>query len=436
MASTIRIMMIDDNKAVRDNLRELLNFEPSIEVICEAASGEEAVRKVKATSPDVILLDVNMPGKDGFSLTEIIAREFPQCLIIVMSVQGEKEHLRQAMFAGAKDYLLKPFEQDELLNCITQIYGREQKKREKFIHAVKETGKVITIFSTKSGIGKTTMAINLAAVLGMSEARKVCILDMDLLFGDAARFFNLVPNWTIIDLIKVMDVTQKLEVSVLDGYMTKYKDNIKLLASPLCPEKAVDVTADHLAAIVKELQYHYDYVIIDTASLFNDILFKILDLSNKIIIVASQELSTLKNVKTCLEILKSLNYPEDRFKVILSEENPALTINTIYSEELLQVNLLGYIVSDRQTAVSAEKQGIPFVISSPETPVAQTIFKLAHYVMEADGEYSPAPTLKTSIQHGVDKATQPLKSRGEERKVMKNYKKRHQDLDAALWTMP
>lgn len=436
MVTTIRIMLIDDNKAVRDNLQELFRFEPSMDVICEAASSEEAIRKVRVTIPDVILLDVNMTGIDGFTLTEMIASEFPQCLIVVMSVQGEKEHLRKAMYAGAKDYLLKPFEQDELISCIKQIYRREQKKREKFIHAVKEIGKVITIFSTKSGIGKTTMAINLAAVLGISKEVKVCILDMDLLLGDAPRFFNLVPSRTIADLIKVMDITQKLEFSILEGYMTKWKDNIKLLASPACSQKAEDVTIDYLIPIIKELRYHYDYIIIDTASLFNDILFKVLDLSNRMIIVASQDLPTLKNVKTCLEILKTLNYPEERFQVVLREEISAVPLNTINSEELLHGNLLGYIQSDRQTAISAENQGIPFVISSPDTPIAQAIFKLAHYVMEGDGEYTPAQVLKAYPQNGVDKASPPLRSRGEEKKAMRNYKRKHQDLDAALWTMP
>lgn len=397
MVTTIRIMIVDNHKVVRDNIRESLRFELNMEVVCEAASGEEAIKKARMMTPDIILIDVNMPEIDGFTVTEMIAREVPQCLIIVMSVQGGKEQLRKAMFVGAKDYLLKPFEGDELVNCIKHIYGREQKKRERFIHVIKEPGKVITIFSTKGGIGKTTMVTNLATELGINSKFKVCIIDMDLQFGDVPLLLNLVPGRTIADLIKDMDGRHKLDGNFLDGYMTKFMDNVKVLAAPFWPEEVGDVTTDYLTTIIKELQHHYDYVIIDTASLFNDIMFKILDLSNRIIAVTSQDVSTLMNVENCLEILKSLNYPEEKFQVVLSQANSNVSMNVKQSEELLHRKLLGCMPNDRPTVAAAEYLGIPFVINNQDTSVAQAIFKLAHYVITGDKEYIVDPIPRVSV---------------------------------------
>lgn len=433
MISKMRIMIVDDNKALRDNVRKLLEFEPDMEVICEAASGEEAIRKAKIMVPDIILMDVNMPEMDGIAATEIIASEMPQCLVVVISVQGEQEYFRKAMLAGAKDYLVKPFDGEELVRCIKTVYGREQKKRENFVQGTKQLGKVITIFSTKGGIGKTTMTTNLATALGLDEEKKVCIVDMDLQFGDVALFLNIVPKRTIADLMKDIDHIDNLDGSILDTYMTKFKDNVRVLAAPLRPEQADDVKVSHLAKIIKEMQYNYDYIVIDTAPIFNDIMFKVLDLSTMIMVATSQDLPTLKNVRLCLEILESLRYPKEKVKVVLNRANSLGGMSVKDSEELLQRKLLVCMPSDGKTVVAAVNQGIPFVISSPETNVAQIMFKLAHYVTSGQEKESVGLTPKSSIRGIISKASQLFKSEADHTKDRKQEKNTTQDLDAAMW---
>lgn len=422
MSDKIQIMIVDDNQSTRDNIRKLLEFEPDIEVTCEAASGEEAIRKAKIMAPDVILMDINMPGMDGIAATEAISNEVPQCLIVIISVQGEQEYLRRAMFAGAKDYLVKPFEGDELLQCIRHIYEREQKRRDKFVPIVKTPtlGKVITIFSTKGGIGKTTITTNLAAALGLDAESKVGVIDLDLQFGDVSLFLNTAPKATIADL--VTDI-ENLDGSLLDSYMTKYKDNVKVLAAPLRPEQADSITAAHLAAIIKEMQFNYDYILIDTAPLFNEITFSVLDLSNTIMVATSQDLPTLKNVKLCLEILESLKYPEEKIKVILNRANSIGGMNMKDSEELLKKKIFAAMPSDGRTVVTAVNQGIPFVISNPDTVVAQTMYRLANYFISDDEEHVTAPTKKPLGKGVITKASRIFKTTDSGSKDTKDTRK-------------
>src|SRR5664279_2965361 len=112
-----------------------------------------------------------------------------------MSVQGEQEYLRRAMMAGAKNYLTKPFTGDELVNAVKDAYSREQKIRStlRAKTGVRAPGKVISVFSGKGGVGKTTLAVNLAVALSRRPETRVAIVDADLQFGDVALFMNLLP---------------------------------------------------------------------------------------------------------------------------------------------------------------------------------------------------------------------------------------------------
>ena len=405
MADMIRIMVVDDNVATRNNLRKLLELEADMEVVCDAANGEEAVRKAAILAPDIILMDINMPGMDGIAATEVLSNEFPQSMVIVVSVQGEQEYLRRAMAAGAKDYLVKPFESSELLECIRHIFNREQKRREKFRKPEKKAtlAKTVTIFSTKGGIGKTTIATNLGAALGFDDDNKVCIVDLDLQFGDVSLFLNIVPNVTIAELVKEID---NLDASLLSSYLTKYKENVHILAAPFRPEQADSITQSHVTAIIKELQFHYDYIIVDTAPAFSEMILGVLDLSTTVFVATSQDLPTLKNVKLCLEILESLHYPEDKIKLILNRANSVGGMSIKDSEDVLQRRILSYLPSDGRTVVTAVNKGIPFVVSDPDTVVAQNVLRLANYIISGDQEYINSANKKPKGRGIISKAAE------------------------------
>ncbi|NIT59588.1 MAG: response regulator, partial [Aliifodinibius sp.] len=122
MTEKIRVLIVDDLRETRENVRKLLQFEPDLEVVDQAESGEEAVVKAKKYRPDIILMDINMPGVDGIGASQSISKAVPESQIIIMSVQSEADYLRRAMLAGARDFLMKPFSGDELVTAIRRVY--------------------------------------------------------------------------------------------------------------------------------------------------------------------------------------------------------------------------------------------------------------------------------------------------------------------------
>jgi len=383
MGEQIRLLIVDDSQDIRENIVKLLEFQDEIMVVGQAATAVEAIGKAKILQPDIILMDINMPGMDGISATEVVVEEVPSSNVIMMSVQGEQEYLRRAMIAGAKNYLTKPFTGDELVQAIKQIDNNEKRRKNILQFSIKqpEAGKIIAVFSTKGGIGKTTISTNLAVALAEKLGARVGVIDADLQFGDASLFLNLMPKTTIADLVKDID---NLDSTLLESYLTPYNDRVKVLSAPFRPEHAENINANHLTVIMKIMRSMFDYVIVDTAPAFNEAMLSVLDAADSIFIVSSLDLPTIKNVKLCLEIMESLNYPKDKIKVVLNRDNSEGGILANEAQESLHYKFSAILPSDGKTVVGAVNRGIPFVVSHPETPVAQSIFQMVTMISNVE----------------------------------------------------
>ena len=126
----IKVLIVDDIPETRDHLSRLLGMEREIDVAGTASSGEEAIQMAMEMRPDVIVMDINMPGMDGIATAEIISQRLPNSAVIMMSVHGEAEHLKRSMLAGAREFLVKPFSADEFSTSIKRVHERELVRRE------------------------------------------------------------------------------------------------------------------------------------------------------------------------------------------------------------------------------------------------------------------------------------------------------------------
>jgi len=379
MPGKIQVLIADDVPATRENIRKLLAFNPEFTVVGEAETSPEAIALAKQLQPDIVLMDVNMPGMDGITAAETLSTEVPRANIIIMSVQGEKEYLRRAMAAGAKDYLVKPFTGEELVQAIRQTYDKSLQRQRGLKRELiaSQPGKVIVVFSTKGGIGKTTIATNLAVALAQVTGQGVGVIDADLQFGDVSLFLNILPQATIYDLVQVIE---QLDAKLLIEYLTAYNDQVKVLPAPLRPEQAEAITGSHLSAIIKLMRQQFAYTIIDTAPSFNDPMLAVLDAADTVLMVAALDLPTVKNVKLGLEIMENLHYGRDKIKLILNCINADGVMEVKDVEASLHYSFTATLPSDSKTVVTAANCGVPFVLSNPQTPVAKEMFGLARTV--------------------------------------------------------
>jgi pilus assembly protein CpaE len=214
MSDKIRVVIVDDIAETRDHLSKLLSFETDVEVVGVAETGAEGLEMAAKLLPDVVLMDINMPGLDGIETAERLSASVPTAAIIMMSVQGEADYLRRSMLAGAREFLVKPFSSDELTASIRQVAAREREKLDRMGAALprlngavalpveRPAGEIVTLFSPKGGVGRTTLAVNLAVMLASELGRKVALVDASFQFGDVGVLLNLNPkNKSIVEAL-------------------------------------------------------------------------------------------------------------------------------------------------------------------------------------------------------------------------------------------
>ncbi|MBS3985011.1 MAG: response regulator [Selenomonadales bacterium] len=372
----LTVLIVDDAPDTRHNVRRLLGLTLGVDVVGEAANAEDAIKKIGQLSPQIVLMDVNMPGIDGITATARITSTYPDTIVIVMSVQGETEYLRRAMIAGAKDYLVKPFGADELADCIQKAWERESVRRAKVPvgHGSKPDGQVIAVFSPKGGVGKTTLAVNLAAVLATERKAKVCVVDLSLQFGDVCVFLGLVPRRTLSDLVS----ESTLEAKVMEPYFMQHPSGVKVLPAPISPEYAEYVVPDHIVRILAVCRTLFDYVIVDMAASFADTALATLDAADKVLLLGNMDMASLKNMKISLELMQRLGYSREKVFLILNQAGYDYGIRFGDLEAALSRKVDFYIHHDDIPAMLSANRGTPIALDQPDSKLAKRYRELVN----------------------------------------------------------
>lgn len=386
MAVKIRIMIVDDIARTRDNLRQLLELEDDIEVCGEATNGQEALIQAKQLKPDLVLMDISMPVMDGILATEIMTVEVPQTGIIILTCQEEGENIHKAMAAGAREFLTKPPSREELIQSVHRVYELEKRRRlnqgiikSSEVEKPKDPGKIISVFSPKGGVGKSTIAVNLAVAIAQLSKKKTAIIDLNLQFGDVAMLLDLLPQRTISDLVGEPDY---LDPATLESYLLDHNSGIKVLPAPLRPEYAEVVHNKQIEEILEMMKESYDYIIVDTNRSLDDITLSALDTSDFILMIAALDVLTVKSIKLVLETMTSLHYEFDKTKLILNYASAAIGISSKDLATSINLPVTHFIPCDGKVVIGACNRGIPFVINSPKAPVSKAIFKLGRELLE------------------------------------------------------
>jgi len=386
-----RVLVVDDVAETRENIRKLLQFEADIEVVGTARTGREAVQLTEDLKPDVILMDINMPDMDGITATELIRQRNPASQIIILSVQGDPNYMRRAMLAGARDFLTKPPMADELISAVRRSGDMARQEKAKAIQTTVSVsavaqpalglgavdGKIIMVYSPKGGTGVTTVAVNLAITLNNEETR-VVLVDGNLQFGDVAVFLNEQGKNTILDLAPRSD---ELDPEVVEGVMLKHSSSgLRVLAAPARPEHAEHVNSEQFAKLIKYLRQVYPYVVIDTSHMLDAITLATLDACDVLVLVVTQDIPAVKNVRLFLDLLNTIGIQRERVCFVMNKYDKRISITPEKVGENLKLPIVGVIPFDEGIGIPSVTRGVPFMIDNKTQPIARTIFSLAETV--------------------------------------------------------
>jgi pilus assembly protein CpaE len=376
MARTPEVVTVDPDLSHRADIKRAVQM-AHFAVTGEAGYGIEAVTVAQEKLPDVFLVSVEEPVARALQTVESLADAVPGAPAIVYSSMADAASVRRAMVAGARDYLIKPVKPEELIRSIHSVLEQEERKRMRMAGQTMETaahGTIVTIFGAKGGIGKTTIATNLATALVRTTGSTVVLVDMDTRFGDVAIMMDVPVEQSIADVARHLDEMDRDKVR---DYLVQHHSGAFVLPAPLHPGEWRNLTPQHIEKVLGLLAQSHDYVIIDTPGTFNEIIATTLEQASLVLLITSMDIASIKDTALALEMLRAASVSEDKVKLVVNHCTSANSLREEDVQRVLEYEVFWRIPHD--LAVSSSTQlGQPIVLTRPYARASRSITDLAY----------------------------------------------------------
>jgi pilus assembly protein CpaE len=369
------LLVVDDDAGFIDEAKQL--FEGRLPT---ARSINEALNAIEGGSLRMVLLGPSIANEQAIDSVRVLRNEDPSLLLIAVAEQVTSGLLRSAMRAGISEVIEAPLTEEKVEDAITQFANDVLKRRPSSAPPVptdkREEGQVIVVMSAKGGSGKTVTATNLAVLLTRHAGKRVALVDADLQFGDVCLVLQLEPRFTLVNAAHEL---HHLDAQLLESLMTEHPTGLKVMAAPLEPAFADDISTESLMTVINLLRENYDYVVVDTASMLDELLLSLLERADVIMQVVDMDLPSVKNAKLALETLRLLKFPTSKVKLVLNRSNAKARLDDKEIEGALKMSIAAAIPSDAAVAASMN-EGNPVVESAPKSRVAKGFESVAELI--------------------------------------------------------
>lgn len=376
MSRNPRVVIVGQELMARDEIQKMLSVSGFV-VLGEAGYGIEAVSLAKDTEPDVVIILIEEPLIRALQTVEALSDLLPHSPIIAYSGISEPNAMRKAMLAGVSDFLVAPVKEEDLLNSIHTVMQQEERRRARAAGEAEgpvSAGTVITVFGAKGGIGKTTIATNLATALVQKTNQSVVLVDLDTRFGDVAILMDIPVERSIADLAMP---EEEITREIVQECIYTHNTGVAILPGPIRPTDWRSVHAGHVERIVGLLSQTYDYVILDAPGTFNDIVARALELATMVMLVATVDMASLKDTLLAIDMLRSWNFPQDKIKLAINATNEAVNVQPSEVKRMLGRDVFWSIPYDRNIS-TATQLGMPVVVAKPQSRAAESMVEMAY----------------------------------------------------------
>jgi pilus assembly protein CpaE len=379
MAKIPAVLVVDQDAKARYDVKRLVK-QSRFNIAGEAGFGTDAVSLAVELEPDVVLLGMNEPVVRSLQTVDSLLNTLPETPVIVYSSSPDIELARRAMLAGARDFLTMPTSAEEIGKSIVAVLESEERRQMRLRGQTAgwgPQGSVITVFGAKGGVGKTTIAVNLAVALREETGQAVALVDGDNGFGDVSGMLDIAPERTIVDLARDLS---KVTRETLPKYLTEHVSGLNILAAPVQTMSWRDVKPEDFRKAVERLSKSHDIVVIDTAGLLNDITLAALESASLVLWVVTTEYASVRDSLRAMEALRSISYPEERIRVMVNDLAMRDGVRARTIEEALGHEVFWRVPFDQRVRQSSQI-GVPAVLRYPSAPGARNLADLARTVV-------------------------------------------------------
>lgn len=375
----INAIVISNNRNTINLINMLLNENGKFLVHEGLENISEAGEFIGQNSNSVLIVDISDYQEQGLNFVSKISADYPNCRIITISDKQDINLIIRSMRVGACDFIPMPIIKSQFMNIIDKVYndltGNTQKKSK---------CKIISVYSNKGGVGKTSIATNLAVEIAKITKENVAIIDLNFQLGDVTTFLDIKPSFNISYMLQNLD---KLNSEFLLATMEKYKDtSLYILAdSPKDIKHKNKIAIKDLTKLFEILRETFSYVIIDTSGGFDNFALRSLELSDLAFWILVVNLPSLRNCQRCMQLFDEMDIDKDKIKIIINRYMENDEINSDEVEKVLAKNIYWKIPNNYFTMMSAINKGVTVSEINPDSNVSLNIKNLALNISENIG---------------------------------------------------
>jgi len=370
MQSVLRMVLVDPCNGTREDLKRILAGLDPVWVEAECAHYDELPEVLKQTVPDIVVIDIDTDAAQGMEMVAHVLRVHAQARVFVTSGYTDSQRILQAMRAGAHEYLATPLQMDDLLPALDRV--RQNPARGTGAGA---TSKVISVAGVVGGVGSTAVAVNLACALAADSNRRVVLVDLDMVMGDADVCLDLVHTYTLIDVVENIN---RLDFTLLKRSLVQHKSGLWFLPHPSSVADVSRVVPDSLRRLIGLLKATFTHVILNLSNGYRETDIAAMDISDNVLVVAQLDVSCIRNLGRLFKALEGTDGLPDRVKLVMNRIGAKeLNIPLEKAEETIDRKVFWQIPNDWQNLSAARTAGVPLVLHAPKAKASLALCKLA-----------------------------------------------------------
>ena len=359
--SETKVIIMDRDETSRVILKDYLSEIEGVQLAAEFVEYDMAF-DYAAKNECIAVIDISDNELKAIDVISELNKVNKSAKIVAISNKTSTETIIKTMRAGAKEFITKPITKTQFSDTVRELSNSPQ------TNSGDNSCKIISTFSNKGGIGKTSIAVNLAVEIAEMTKEKTALLDLNLQLGDVSTFLDLTPSF---DVCYVVNNLANIDDTNITNALTRYKNtSLYVIADPINIEQSKEITAEQIKALIFELKKTFSYIIIDVGTNIDAKTTTALDMSDVILLTAIVNLPAVRNIQRCMNLFKKLNYPQEKIKLVLNRYMENEEIKTSDIEEAVHGKVFWKIPNNYLTMMSAINKGVPVSAVSPDANIS------------------------------------------------------------------
>ncbi|MGH9273235.1 MAG: AAA family ATPase [Acidimicrobiales bacterium] len=377
--ATRKILVLDRSEALADQVRASiadLSERPDVTSCLRVGSVAEVL---ESDGPfDVLVAGPSLGTRSGLARLRLIHEELPAMSLVLAFSRRPDASLRDIVRTGAVDLLQLPADDKELVEAIERAIemtaapvavATTATAPATAVQSTDGPGIVYTISSATGGCGKTFYATNLAYFLTRYTQKRVCIVDLDLQFGEVSTALRLRPKYTIFDALQREDTDESDLQAHIEEYCVVHETGVSVLAAPREPSEADRISPPDVTRILEAVRNRFDYVIVDTPPALAETVLVAFDMSDMLYSMATLDLPSVRNMSVFLSTLERLKVPTENIRLILNKAETDVGIDIDQVTKLFPQGFESVLPYAKEVSRSINL-GMPVMAASPTAEIS------------------------------------------------------------------